>query len=212
MSSTKQETPSLENITTSTEHQATDQMLLSTYEYLTIPAELFYRVMKTQNKLLLLLNPLPKNEAPSESQMLLVNQTTENSWMDIQQEYWERTSKSEYKSFLTSQKRELISNLEMFIIVSLFELCKYGMKEGFDGLKKLNIKGTLEEIAIQIEQRHTRYEVKMEQKRKESSDVADNDYYKMIGKASQVLGFHVPANILLAEWVGLFLTIKESNK
>jgi hypothetical protein len=138
-------------------------------------------------------------------------EAVEQRYLEIQENYFLRTDKDGLEKFLSKRKHDQLADIEMMALENSFILYRYGIQEGEETLSKYGITGSYDSIENKIKQKRTRYNFEIAKRSNEVKKKAENDYYKMIGLASERMGHHIPSDILLPEWCGILMTLKELN-
>jgi len=187
-----------------------DYKSLKLYNFSNLRASVFYQIMSSQDLTLL-------SKKKSSSQLLQRKEELAESWIQIQEQYYQSTDEGKFKSFLSERIFEDSQDREMMIIdccslIIDFEN-KYNVKiaDYTEALSKIGISGSFEQIVSQIKQKRMKYRFLKANKEKQNNETAKNDFYDLIAIASKTLGYHIPSDILLIEWCGILNTLKRMS-
>lgn len=120
--------------------------------------------------------------------------------------YYQKTNKEEFESFISQRRKELIADAEMMAIENAFALYQLGHPTGEERLLEYGISG---DLAVGVKQRRTKYNLKIKERNQKAKTKTNSDFYEMITFASKTLGYHIPHDILLAEWCGTLNILKK---
>lgn len=122
----------------------------------------------------------------------------ETRWYQILNDYYLKTSPSEYLEFISESKKGAKMQCEMNVISGALMLIDMGFEEeGKEFLKGIGIKGNFK---VKISQKRTKfkmYNAKMKNKRKIK---AKADYYDLLVNTGANLGITLNSEMLLPEW------------
>lgn len=185
------------------------EKLLRLYDFNNLKAQTFYQILETSNLLLIMSEELP------DKQLVKVKNLAEQiqgRWFEILETYYKRTDLESFENFLSEQSYNIEQYNEMLIIQACEILMNAGIETYKEHLSQIGIEGTNDQIKSAITQIKAKYEVDKENQSAKNKKSANNDYYALLGIASESLGYHIPSNILLAEWCGIMAILKRKSE
>ena len=170
-----------------------------------ISMRLFYKILETNNLLLLAKNQ-ERVKPENHEQLNAV-------WLDLLDFYYRSTNKQSWENFLRNLKATVKIKNEIVSCIAAFELFKLNDDRGLEYLKQFGVKSTNEEgINAAILAKETKLELAENKLIKKEQGEAFNMYRLMADlKVSHNLTVDIE-NTCLAEWVEILKRIAEKNR
>lgn len=186
-------------ITTMSRRKKEARMLLKLSSFEELKAKVFYKILESGNKQLL--KKTPKRKIPEK--------VLDDAWLVILEQYYNKTDSNAFQSFLEDTNRSNEMELDMVIIEGAYTQFLWGIPEGEETLREMGISGSIKQKISQKRTKYNLYIAKMQSKQKQQSKA---DYYDLLAEASNRVGYRIPDDVLLVEWIGDLNGIKKDNE
>lgn len=131
--------------------------------------------------------------------------------MEILETYFQKTDPIKFRGFLTDMQNRAKMENQLITISAALKLKRFHIPEGDEALAEFGIKNaTVEQVERKISVLTTKLNFAIEKQQKQADGVANADFYHLKAKYSK-LGFAIPVDILLIEWLGIIEEIKAMN-
>lgn len=169
-----------------------------------ISMKLFYKILETNNLILLVKN----QEAASPENHEQLN----GVWLDLLDFYYRSTNRQSWENFLRNLKATVKIKNEIISCTAAFELYRLNDDRGIEYLKKFGIKSTNDDgIKAAILAKETKLEL-AENKLTNQGSKESFKFYRMLASVQFQLKRNIDTEISLAEWVEILADLSARNK